>query len=122
MDFIAKKVNKIKIKKKYNLNIMKEIIEKLNNLNIIQKNYEFEEDLPEEMLKYFTKSLASELDIDKHRWYETSVSVWETNEGLLGVRSITNLYSEQSDYEDISWKLRFFEMEPIQTITYKIKK
>jgi hypothetical protein len=101
---------------------MKEIIEKLNNLNIIQKNYEFEEDLPEEMLKYFTKQLASELDIDKHRWYETSISVWQTNEGLLGVRSITNLYSEQSYYEDISWKLRFFEMKTVRTVTYKIKK
>lgn len=101
---------------------MKELIEKLNNLNIIQKNYDFEEDLPEEMSQYFTKPLVQELDVDKHRWYETGISVWETKEGLLGVRSVTNLYSEQSDYGDISWKLRFFEMEPIETITYKIKK
>lgn len=100
---------------------MKEIIEKLNNLNIIQKNYEFEEDIPQEMLEYFTKQVASELDIDKHRWYETGVSVYQIKEGLLGVRSVTNLYSEQNDYEDISWKLRFFEMEPIETIIYKIK-
>jgi tRNA uridine 5-carbamoylmethylation protein Kti12 len=66
-------------------------------------------------------ALKQELDIDKHRWYETGVSVWKLNEGFLGVRSVTNIYSESSSVEDMFWNLIFFEMEEIQTITYKKK-
>jgi predicted restriction endonuclease len=102
---------------------MKEIIEELNNLKIIQKSIDFEEDLPEEIYeKYFNqKPLKTELDIDKHRWYETGESVWKTEKGLLGVRSVTNIYSENSSVEDMFWELMFFEMEEVQTISYKIK-
>lgn len=102
---------------------MKALIKKLNDLKIIQESYDFVEDLPSDIQeKYFPAgSLACELDIDKHRWYETSISVWETELGLIGVRAITNLYSENSSYSDIYYTLKFFEMEPIETITYKIK-
>jgi hypothetical protein len=102
---------------------MKKIIEELNNLNIIQTSIDFEENIPEEIYeKYFSSNpLKQELDIDKHRWYETGVSVWKLNEGFLGVRSVTNIYSESSSVEDMFWNLIFFEMEEIQTITYKKK-
>lgn len=102
---------------------MKELIQKLNDLKIIQRSYDFVEDLPADIAeKYFpANSIECELDIDKHRWYETSISVWETDLGLIGVRAITNLYSEMSMYYDMHHRLEFFEMEPIETITYKIK-
>ncbi len=102
---------------------MKELINYLNGLKIIQKSIDFEEDLSEEIYeKYFYNSLEFELDIDKRRWYETSVSVWKTEKGLLGVRSITNIYSENSSVEDMNWQLVFFEMEAFTKISYKVKK
>jgi hypothetical protein len=102
---------------------MKEVLNELKGLKIIQKSIDFEEDLPEYIFgKYFLKPVATELEIDKHRWYETSVSVWETEKGLLGVRSITNIYSESSSVEEMYWELRFFEMESFATISYKVKK
>jgi hypothetical protein len=103
---------------------MEEILNELNGLKIIQKSIDFEEDLSENIYeKYFScKPLETELDIDKHRWYETGISVWETEKGLLGVRSITNIYSENSSVEDIYWKLIFFKMESFTTVSYKVKK
>jgi hypothetical protein len=103
---------------------MEEILNELNGLEIIQKSIDFEEDLPENIYeKYFSrKPLETELDIDKHRWYETGISVWETEKGLLGIRSVTNIYSENSSVEDMYWELMFFEMEEFTTVSYKIKK
>ncbi len=102
---------------------MKEIIEKLNNLKILQKSIEFEEDLPEEIYKqYFEgRDLDSGLDVQKHRWYETSISVYEIAEGFLGVRSVTDVFSEQSEVIDMFHTLEFFEMKQVQTTTYEIK-
>jgi hypothetical protein len=103
---------------------IKELVKQLNDLKIIQQSFDFVEDLPEEFQKYFpANSIACELDIDKHRWYETSMSIWEVEEynDLIGVRAITNLYSEMSEYSDICWELMFFEVEEVQTITYKEK-
>ena len=103
---------------------MKELIEHLNGLKIIQKSIDFEEDLPNDIYeKYFSgRPLETEMDIDKHRWYETGISVWETEKGLLGVRSVTNIYSENSSVEDMFWELMFFEIESFVTTSYKIKK
>lgn len=102
---------------------MKEILEKLNNLKITQESIDFLEDLPEEIYnKYFQDCVTERLDIDKHRWYETSISVYKIPEGLIGVKSITDLFSESSEVADIFHTLQFYEMEEIQTVSYKIKK
>lgn len=104
---------------------MKEIIEKLNNLKITQESIEFLEDLPEDIYeKYFESTTIVEnvLDVEKHRWYETSISVYKLPEGFLGVRSITDVVGENNSVEDMFHRLKFFEMEPIQTTTYIIKK
>lgn len=101
---------------------MKEIIEELNNLKITQKSIDFSEDLSEDIYdKYFKNCVEEGLSVDKHRWYETSISVYKTDKGLLGVKSITDLFSEQSQCEDIFHTLEFFEMEEIPLISYKKK-
>lgn len=104
---------------------MKEIIDYLNSLKIRQTSLDVEEDnIPEDVYeKYFSNAscVASELDIDKHRWYETGITVWEIPQGLFGMRVITNLYSEQSEVGDIFWTIKFFEMEEYTTVSYKIK-
>lgn len=101
----------------------KELVEYLNNLKILQTS-SWDENIPEEIWdNYFENSItvASELDIDKHRWYELSTEVIKINDGFIGVRSITNMYSEQSSYIDMYYTLEFFEMEEIPSVTYKKK-
>jgi len=104
---------------------IKEVVDYLNELKIEQTSIEFDENnFPENIYeKYFENGscLAEELDINKHRWYETGLSVWEIKEGLLGVRIVTKLYSENSDIEDIYHTLKFFEMEEITVTSYKQK-
>jgi len=103
---------------------MKEIIEKLNNENIKQHSYDWEEDLPEEFLQYFENAecVDSELYVDKHRWYETSTSVYKIEDKFIGVDAVTDVFSEQMGYSDCYHTLYFFEMEEFITTSYKIKK
>ena len=105
---------------------MKELIEKLNNLQIHQTKSEWEDDIPEDIWnehlegKYTT--VEYELDVDKHRHYEIATDVLEFENFILGVRYISNLYSEESDYGDCYHHLQFFEMEEFATIAYRAKK
>ena len=58
-----------------------ELLEKLNSLKIAQKSIDWVENIPEEIYKEYLKDnykeLAWGLDVDTHRWYETSISVIE---------------------------------------------
>lgn len=104
---------------------MKELIEKLNALEIDQCSYEWTEDLPDDIYnEYFTDvdAVDSELDIDKHRWYETSVFVYQIGDKFLGVRTVTDVFSEQMGYSDCGHTLNFFEMEEYLTVSYRVKK
>ena len=102
---------------------IKEIIEELNSLKIIQKSMDFTEDLDQDILdKYFTNCVKELLDVDKHRWYETSIQVYELPDGYLGVQCITDVVGESNSVEDMFWTLRFFEMDQIQVISYIVKK
>ena len=98
---------------------MKQVLEKLNGLKILQKSIDFLEDLPEDIYKkYFLNDLDNNLEVDKHRWYETSISIFDIGIGYLGVRSVTDVNSENSEVEDMHYTLEFFEMEQITKISY----
>lgn len=105
----------------------KQLLEQLQSLKLIQKKSEWQECLPEEIWdEHFNdrvnyKELKEGLSVDTHRWYETSVSVIEIYNGLLGIRHITNIFSESSGYEDCYVTIDFFEMEEVQEIAYKKK-
>ena len=99
-----------------------ELVEYLNGLKIHQTSDWYEcipEDIWNEYFEDKFKVVDSELDIDKHRWYELSTEVLAINGGYIGVRSVTQCYSEQSSIDDMYHRLEFFEMEQIQTVTYK---
>jgi len=103
---------------------MKKFIEKLNELKIIQKNIEFIEDLPEDIYKeYFEgkKPVEEGIGVDKHRWYETSIKVFEFEGKFLGVESITDMFSESSSVEDCFHTIRFLEMETLEAVIYREK-
>jgi len=102
------------------------LLSKLQTLNLRQETYPLleEESLPDELYQELKDAeiVASKIDVDKHRWYETSVTVYKIYGRFLGVRSISNLYSESSDYEDICWTHWFAEMEAVQSVSYVVKK
>lgn len=98
-----------------------ELLSKLNEEKILQDS-SWDESIPAEIWeKYFEdkwKTVDSDLDVDKHRWHELSTEVIEIYGRYLGIRSITQMYSESSSISDIYHHLQFFEMKPVQTITY----
>jgi hypothetical protein len=99
-------------------------IKELNELKIIQTlwcdgGYAESEEL-QEFLKDAT-IVATGLYVDKHRWYETAIDVYKVQDKLIGIRAISQLYSESSGIEDCFHYLRFMEMEEIKTTTYAEK-
>ena len=103
-----------------------ELIKKLNEHELIQ-NSSWDESLPDEIWSNDFENkhqvVAENLDVDKHRWYETSIVVIEFEDGsLMGTRVVSDLFSESMSFEDVDWGMVFFEMEPVTTVTYKIKK
>lgn len=102
------------------------LVEKLNNLKILQTSYEFEELIPKEIWEeHFEDKYEAvdwDLDVDTHRWYETSITVLKFNDCFMGVRFITKMFSESQEYEDCYHHLEFMEMEEYSTVSYRTKK
>jgi hypothetical protein len=99
---------------------MQNLVQKINDAKIIQKEYwedqSFGEDIDNELGS--CKIVDSELDVDKHRWYETSITVYELNGEYFGIRYVTDTFSESSSIEDMFWTIEAFPMKAIQTTTY----
>lgn len=58
------------------------------------------------------------LDVDKHRWYETSVSVYAIGEWFLGIAGVSGLFSEPMTFSDCDVETIAYEMEAVQSVTY----
>lgn len=103
----------------------KEIVEYLNSLKILQIS-DWSESLPdniyEEIFEGRYEIMDSNLFVNKHRWYETSIEVIKNNNGFIGIQSVTDCFSEQSSISDMFFTLKFYEMEEILQPTYIIKK
>ena len=72
--------------------------------------------------KYFDKlkKVDSGLDVDKHRWYETSTTVYLVDEEwYMGVDEVTSVFSESMGIDDCGVVPVFFEMEAVASIAYK---
>jgi hypothetical protein len=99
------------------------LLQQLKALEINQEHADWAECLPDEIWKeHFMgnfKELKRGLYVDIRRHYETSIDVLEIYGRILGIRYITNLYSEQSDYGDCCHIIEFFEMKPITIISYE---
>jgi len=67
----------------------------------------------------YYNTVASGLLVDTHRWYETSVTVIKVFDVLLGIRHISNVFSESMGYSDCYVNLEFTEMKEVKTVTYK---
>lgn len=74
-----------------------------------------------ESLIDYEKELASDVDISRHRWYETSDSYFQLEDGILGINGLTNIYSEYDYPSDCDVQCYAFEGEEIMTVSYKQK-
>jgi hypothetical protein len=104
-------------------NIFEGLFSKLSELKIIQKEGEWSECIPDDIWeKYFDgnfKIVASNLLIEKCRWFETSIDVIKIFDNLLGIRYISNVFSEGSSVEDCSFSICFYKMEEFTTVSYR---
>jgi hypothetical protein len=104
---------------------MKELVQELNDLNIVQTSCDWEENIPDNIYnKYFketSEEVDSALDMDKHRWYETSTTVVEINGEFMGINLVTDIFSENMEVSDCGEGISFFEMEAFATISYRTK-
>ena len=99
-----------------------ELLKKLNDADISQTEGCWDEEIPDEIWNEFFENnheeLAEGLDVDTHRWYELSTTVVGVCGGLLGIRMVTNIFSESMDYADCGEDITFFEMKEVKTVTY----
>lgn len=87
-----------------------EVIEKVNT-NKYWSLFEFEE-------SFDLEAVAHDLCVDKHRWFETSTTVYKCDDGFVGVNGVTQVYSEMMDYSDCYCECVAEEFKPVQTTTY----
>lgn len=106
------------------MNEFNELLKQLNDLKIIQTKMDWAENIPEDVWqKHFKeyKPLSDGLRVDTHRWYETSISVILIHDKFLGIRHISNVFSENSSCEDCYVTMEFFEMEEVTVKSYRIQ-
>jgi hypothetical protein len=103
---------------------MKELIEKINQANVIQIDGWEEQQFSDEIDKILNQCeiVDTDLDVDKHRWYETSIVVYKLNGEFFGIRYVTDTFSESSSIEDMCWTIKAFPMKEVQTITYIVER
>jgi hypothetical protein len=65
--------------------------------------------------------VAENIDLDRHRWYELSTSIFKYEENYIGIRGVSNIYSESMAYDDVCYSTEAFEVELIPSVTYKRK-
>ena len=87
-----------------------EVIEKVNTKKYWSL-FDFEDE-------FDLEAVARDLYVDKHRWYETSTTVYKCEDGFVGVNGVTQIYSETMDYSDCDCECVAEEFKPVQTITY----
>lgn len=96
---------------------VKELIELINNDDELYSLFAAEEVIPKEV-----KCVQTDLNIDRHRWFSISTSVFACEDGYVGITGVSQLYSERMSYSDCDYHCSAAEYEEVQTITYKQKK
>lgn len=94
---------------------IKEAIEKINKGKFFSLWEAVEEVLDD------IEPIVKELDIDHHRWYTVSTSVYKLDDGFIGITGVTDLRGDM-DFSDCSWETIAEEYEEFTTISYRPKK
>ena len=100
------------------------LLKELNDLKIVQQSMDWAESIPDSIwendLKENSIIKKEGLFVDKHRWYETSVTVIEIYGRLLGIDFVSGLNSESMSVEDVGHEIQFYQMDDVVEVTYKI--
>ena len=94
---------------------VKEDIDKINS----EKCYSIWD--AEDFLEGDYQLVASNLEIEHHRWYETSVNVYKLDDGYIGIWGLSHIYSEIGMAIDFEIQCEVDEYEEVQIISYKPK-
>ena len=94
---------------------VQEVISRVNNgdFNCI---FDAEEDLPREV-----EEVANNLNIDEHRWYIITTSVYKCEDGFVGITGPSSLKSESMTWSDTDEWCTAEEYEAVPSIIYKPK-
>ena len=82
--------------------------------------YEFQDSLTDKQFKEL-KTVSEDIDVDRHRWYEISTTVYKVEDGYVGVRGVYQIYSEYMSDKDCDYLCEASEYEEVPTISYRIK-
>ena len=111
--------SKIIIKGHLNMKV-KELIDYVNS-NGFYSLWNLENSLNYNNTKDLPQRVADNLEIDNHRWYEISTSVYKLEDGFVGIRGVSAIYSEYMDAEDCGFRCTASEYIEIPSFTYKKK-
>lgn len=75
----------------------------------------------EDFLKEVPQCVAERLEIEKHRWYSVSTSVYKLEDGFVGIRGVSDIYSDDIDAEDCGVRCTASEYEEFPYVLYKKK-
>jgi len=104
------------------MNKFDEMLDKLQSLNLSQAGC-WEDDLPDDLYEeYFSDGftiLEDNLDYDRHRWYALSTSVIQVQGGLLGIRGVCDVFSEEMSWSDCGNSYVFFKMKEKTVVSYE---
>lgn len=102
-----------------------ELLQELNKYEIIQTTFDWEEIIPEELWnEHFENNnhrVVAWISYEKHRHYETGIIVISIYGRYLGIRALSDIYSEMTAPEDCYHIVKFYEMESKTKKTFKIK-
>lgn len=87
-----------------------DVIEKVNSESFWSL-FDFEEN-------FDLRCVASDLNVDRHRWYELSTNVYECDDGFVGVSGIAECYSEMMSPVDCGCSCFAEQYVPIETVQY----
>ena len=98
---------------------VQELIDYVNS-NGFYSLYEFEDSLTDRQFKEL-KIVPESIDVDRYNWYEVSTTIFKVEDGYVGVRGVTHLYSKGTTYSDCNYLCKASEYEEVQTISYRKK-
>ena len=90
------------------------------NSNGFYSMYDFEDSLTDRESEL--EIVSEDIDVDRHRWYEISTTVYKVEDGYVGIRGISQIYSEYMRDKDCDYLCKASEYEEVQTISYREKK
>ena len=61
-------------------------------------------------------------DLDEHRWYSAAEDVYKLEDGYVGVWGLFQIFSEWDYAKDYGIRCEAYEVEPVPSIKYVIKK